>query len=396
MHSQRRGGTTILATALVCACLVLAGCATMPRGDGSAAGGAATALTTRQTRLWLNDYVRRFADEVARTADGIQARTSDDAVVRAALAWKLGAIPAAYRAGTLEDAQAALGDLWALTLQMEALFLTEPPRDSLGAERAAAASCARRMREEFEDLARRVSPTAAAFEEARALVGAFAAREPLTDLTFSRRSVVPSYLAARAGEKAAFFQAVENLGDNLSAMQEMIVAYAAQLPAMVRWQAELMLLDLPRNRRIGRTLADFDGMDDSLKRLAAASDRATELVTAQSTEILTTLRGERVATFAEIEGLRARSFAALDAQRDATFAAVAAEREATVNALARERQTLLGDVEALAREATDRSMREARGLVDHALARALVLVAALTIAGIVLILTWRLTPRRRD
>ncbi len=392
MARQRR--CALLTAAMAWTCLVT-GCATLPGANGGATASA-NALTTRQTRLWLNDYVRRFSDEIARTADGIQARAADEATVRGALAWKLGAIPAAYRAGTLEDAQAALGDLWVLSLQMEALFRAEPPRDSLGNERAAAAACASRLREEFEELARRVSPTAKAFDEAQGLVRDFAAREPLTDLTFSRRSVVPSYLAARAGEKAAFFQAVENLGDNLSAMQEMIVAYAAQLPAMVRWQADLLLLDLPRNQRIGRTLADFDGMDDSLKRLAAASDQATALVTSQSRELLGVFRGERDATFAEIEGLRARSFAALDAQRDATFAEIAAERQATLDALDRQRLAVRADVEALAREAVERSVREARGLIDHAFVRALELVAALAVAGVAVGLAWRRWPRRRD
>lgn len=375
------------ALALLLALVVPAGCATMPGFFESSTEPQphGRVLTTRQTRLLLNDYVRRFADEVARTADAIQARTSDEGVTRGLLVWKLGVIPGAYRAGTLEEAQAAFGDLWLLAVQMEAFFEATPPRDPFGDERATVQACARHLREEIEEIARELAVTGETFERGRTRIHELAAAEPITEISFSRRSLVPAFLASRAGEKAAFFQAVENLGDNLAAMQEMMVAYAAQLPAMVRWQAELMLLDLPRNQRIGRTLADFDGMDDSLKRLAGASDQAMALFTTQSSELLGHVKSEREAVFASVEELRRTTFEALDAQR-----------AATVEVLERERLAVSGDVEALTRKVTEAAAGHSRALIDHLFVRALELIGAATVAGLVLLTAARAWPRNRD
>lgn len=376
----------------------LTGCATLP-GFFDASPQAVPhdgVLTTRQTRLLLNDYVRRFSDEVARAADGIQSRTADEGVIRGLLTWKLGVIPAAYRAGTLEEAQAAFGDLWLLAVQMEDFFEAAPPRDPFGAERATVQACARHLREEIEAIARELTVTGETFERGRARIHELAAATPVTELGFSRRSLVPEFLASRAGEKAAFFQAVENLGDNLAAMQEMMVAYAAQLPAMVRWQAELMLLDLPRNQRIGRTLADFDGMDESLKRLAAASDHAMALFTTQSGELLGHVKSEREAVFASVEELRRTTLEALDAQRAATFAAIATERQATLDALTRERLAASADVESLTRKATESAAAQTRELIDHLFVRALELIGAATLGALVLLTVARVWPTKNQ
>src|SRR6187455_1716558 len=97
-----------------------------------------------QVRLRVRSLVGPLSGEIEQTADQIIAGTTNAAVQRAALLWKIEGVPAMRAALFQPDPFTALGDSWVLCFQMRDYFQSGPGKNSLGdASKIAIASCQR-------------------------------------------------------------------------------------------------------------------------------------------------------------------------------------------------------------------------------------------------------------
>jgi hypothetical protein len=90
------------------------------------------AVTANQLRLRMRSLVGPMSGEIEQAADRIIAGTTDDAVKRAALRWKIEGVPALRKALFEPDPYSAVMDTWVLTNQMADYFQHGPGREALG------------------------------------------------------------------------------------------------------------------------------------------------------------------------------------------------------------------------------------------------------------------------
>ena len=126
-----------LSFALVAVVVAIAatGCRFAPREVKTQPGGHATkdiTLTQNQIRLRMRALVGPMCGEIEQAADRIAAGTTNRAVQRAALEWKIEAVPAMRGALFQPDPLTALVDSWALCNQMADYFETGPGKTALG------------------------------------------------------------------------------------------------------------------------------------------------------------------------------------------------------------------------------------------------------------------------
>ena len=376
--------------------LVVGACSVLPRpGLLPGSTGDVGRLTTRQVRLLLNDYVRRFTVEVEASADEIFAATSDLAIQRNALLWKIHAVPAGYRAGSLEDPLAAFFDLWILAEQMRAFLEEGAGRNAFGEHQPDAVRTATLLVEWMHDLAGRVTTGPEGFERARELAESLAREAPVEHLTFARSSVVPAYVDSIEGEERAVFEIVGSVTESLAALQELVVTYGSQLPSIARWQAELLLLDVTRYGPVASVPEDFGRVATFLEALTPVTVDAPELLERERKAIFEEIRGEREAFLMAMEEIRVDTDLQLGDQRAAFFGALAFERQAAQEALAAERVAVFEGLDRVIDRATGLVSAEARDLVDLLFERALWIVAAGTAGGLFVVGFGTAMARRR-
>src|SRR5262245_42259242 len=107
------------------------------------------AVTSNQLRLRMRSLVGPMSAQIEQAADQIIAGTADKTVKRAALLWKIEAVPALRKALFEPDPYSAVMDTWVLYYQMADYFEHGPGKEALGKSAVIAAAACRRLEEEF-------------------------------------------------------------------------------------------------------------------------------------------------------------------------------------------------------------------------------------------------------
>src|SRR5262245_66101594 len=103
------------------------------------------AITANQLRLRMRSLAGPMTGQIEQAADQIIAGTTDDAVKRAALQWKIEGVPAIRKALFEPDPFSAVMDTWVLVNQMADFFERGPGRDALGDSAGIAVATCRRI-----------------------------------------------------------------------------------------------------------------------------------------------------------------------------------------------------------------------------------------------------------
>lgn len=121
--------------------------------------GAAThdpknvAVTQNQVRLRMRAAVEPICGELEQSADAIIAGTTNRAVQRAALQWKIEGVPALRRALFQPDPMTAVFDTWVLLYQMADFFEKGRGKELLGEASTQAVADCQRMEEILKKIA---------------------------------------------------------------------------------------------------------------------------------------------------------------------------------------------------------------------------------------------------
>ena len=294
----------------------------------------------QRARIETRQYAADFIERVARAADLIADGTEDTSVRANALRWKIGASTASRRAAYRSEPELALVDTWAFAVQMEYFFAEGAGRALFGSQQQVALDTARALARDADALAvRRLDP--AVLADNRQLVSDYAARERLSDLSFERAPIAPSWREAVARRLA---KSVSVAPEALADASDRLDIYGRRIPDELRWRAELAYVesgfqpgDLSHAlKRFEEELAKLSALAQTqpelaMQRLAALQaemTRAFDSFDRRWGQTLAMLQVERATLVKDLEAMRVAMDATIQRERNALYAAISAERAA--------------------------------------------------------------------
>ncbi len=398
-----------LPIALLAVVLVLAatGCQLVAPKIKVQPGGVAKediALTQNQIRLRVRAMVGPMCGEIEQAADYIAAGTTNHDLKRAALEWKIEAVPTMRGAIFQPDPLTALMDTWVLCNQMADYFETGPGKTALGNSSPTAAATCRRLEETVARVAATMT-VSGDVSKLRTLVRQWAADYPIKNSIAGRESFLSHVLDRKAMETLSAGEVAADLTTAVEDLSRKLDVYTEQLVRQARWEAELfkseILADVPVNQALPlaeRAVMTAERAAATLDRLAPAVERG--VVVAESAPKV--IAAEREATTKVLQEELARLSRFVREERIATLAYLSREREelARLGRFVREeRIAALKDLEQIfeleRKGVTEDLYRISVKMVDHAIWRAaqlcVIIMGALFIGvALLLLLTRRL------
>jgi hypothetical protein len=329
------------------------------------------AVNANQARLRMRSLVGPMCGEIERTADQIAAGTTDPAVRKAALRWKIDAVPALSAALYQPEPMTAVLDTWVFSNQMADFFETGVGREQLGDSAPVAVASCRRLEQEIADVFAAMT-VSGDVSRVRAFAKSWAAAHPIRYAIPDRETALGRALEREVPGSWSTGEAVAEITTSIDDLNRKLDVYNEHLFRQARWEAELVAADL----RLADVTPLAERSVQSVESLAAAFDRIApgiERIAAVAERTPADVAAERKAA---IDGLGAeltRMIAFLQQERIEALKQVTAERIAAIGeisqAVSEERKELERDVE-----------RVGLKLVDHAIWRLAQLFAAVLVA----------------
>ncbi len=348
-------------------------------------------MSARELRVRVVEFGRSFSASVEQSADRIIAATESPAERRAAILWKVRAIPAAQEAVLQIDPLMALVDVWAFAMQMEVFFDSGPGSHWFEPGNDEALRTARRLVLDAHNFAVRVSVSGnvdAPEAEIRGWVGNHAIGDDL----FLRDSVIGSG-ANLLGSQRGAFALVEDMNTTTREVGYRLAFYNEYLLKQVRWAIELggeEFFDVPAIdsllTAVHQTMATADGLTSEFDALAAR----------ERDVLLTMVGSERRIVLADLERQRIAMLAALADERGIVLDALTLERIAAMESIRGEREATLAVLAAM----VENGKSEARAIVDYAMYRVAILFAVglfvLLVVVVVVVVVLRRSLGRKE
>jgi hypothetical protein len=289
------------------------------------------------SRILAHAFSARFDLAIEQTADEIADKDKDPTVGLNALRWKIGATGASQRAASQVLPMVGLLDLWALSAQMQA-YLTEGNGSSLfRRQQTRAVTLAADLEREARALVQEVTEPQE-FDEDRRFVEQYVRTYPIEGLDFSRASLVDLWVREK-GSKTGLTASLGTVPEAVSDAVDVMRMYGDSAPSQALWRAELAVQESGVAGKDKDIEAAFRRLDARFSRLSALADSTPGLVDnavrdagkrfdASWTEMMNTVRTERVALSATVSSERQAAVEALDTERaavDADAARVASQ-----------------------------------------------------------------------
>ena len=328
-------------------------------------------------RLRMRALVDPLCGEIEQSADGIIAGTTNAAIRKAALHWKIEAVPAMREALFLPDPLTALGDAWVLSNQMADYFEKGAGKDRLQEASPVAVATCRAMEEQIAQVAASMTRSGD-ISRVRRFARSWATEHPIQDSIGSRESILSRVLEREIAASFSTGEAVAEMTTSVDDLNRRLEVYSAQLFRQVRWEAELFKTELLEELSAQKTITMIERAAQSSERAAAGVDEVAKA----------TQRAAKVAE--EMPKM-------ISSEREAVLKSVSEDLKSALDGLGKERATALKELrEELAEErvALSREMEQtAFKVVDHAIWRETLILAvgfaALIVTGIVGLLVVR-------
>ena len=358
--------TDVRALAPVLGSVLLVACATVPT-QTKFMEEQGVKVSAEAIRMRLRAEAVPFTGLMEQAADEASAASTDPAVRKRALVWKINVVPAMYRTLFNQRPLIALLDTWALLVQAEQYLESPEGKAAFGPGASVVLATTRELEGRVQEIARWAIP-GRDLTSTRAKVQQWAEKHPVR-LTFATRDSIEKDLVTLAPtEELSAFAVVGQLNEDMNGLVGRMDFLPIMVPRQATWQAELAYVNLvdpqleSALKRAGEAMDKLDGMIAWL-----GTEGLEGFAEEQRIEIMRAVAVERL----EIERL-------VDRQRVEIQAFVDREREQVAALLNQERAAVMADAQRLADRATAEAARSAKEVVDHALVRvALVLGAAL-------------------
>lgn len=295
---------------------LVAGCSSAPQTDPI---GAAERQQS-PLRAQLTFVIEGEASRIESFSADVVAEAEDPAVRRAALLWKMTIIPELRKSLLRSDDQAALLHLWAGNAQLQHYFAEGLGAGLFGAHAAEGLELFREMSGRIEAMAEpELGPER--FAAARTLVETYtkghplevdplqvAAKDPALDVLLRDSlgkplDVVMEPLRAINPGKSLdeTAQAVREFGVVVDDMRREVT----RLPEQVRWQTELLLLDVDESRARAAAQASLTSLTESAERISRTAAELPADIEQRASRLLADLearQGELRATLDSVRG----------------------------------------------------------------------------------------------
>ena len=328
------------------------------------------AVNLNQARLKMRSLVGPMCGEIERSADQIATGTADPAVRRAAIRWKIDAVPTLRAALFQPEPLTAVLDTWVLFDQMADFFETGVGKDQLGDSAPVAVESCRRLEQEIADVFAAMT-VSGDVSKVRAFAKSWAATHPIRHAIPDREVALSRALEREVPASWSAGEAVADIATSLDDFNRKLDVYNDHFFRQVRWEGELLGSDLG--------LADVPPLAErsvqSMERVGAAFDRLApgfERAVAVAEGAPAVVASERKAAIDAFGEELTRTIGFLQQERMAALQQVTAERIAAIGgfsqSLSEERKALDQDIERIGLE-----------LVDHAVWRLAELAAAVLV-----------------
>lgn len=237
---------------------------------------------SKQLQTDLKEFLAYLEDEVSATAERIDAGSRDADVRKAALLWRIRVISRADQAMAADDPLKLLLNGWALCVRQVEYLQTGEGAALFADQQPEAVATAVRLRNRIEAIARthlpedevpdllrrieahaRANPIHGVFE--LDVTQAFSAGEDGRSL-LQRFVGSPLRSLARVGQDA--LDPTSRLADSVDRFTELVQDY----PALLRWQAQLLWLQLEESPSMRTTVAGVEEVSESSARLATVAE----------------------------------------------------------------------------------------------------------------------------
>ena len=337
------------------------------------------AVNANQIRLRMRSLVDPFAGEIEQAADRISATASNPSVKRAAIRWKIEGVPALRGALFQPDPFTAVLDTWVFTYQMTDYFEVGPGRITLGDAAPLAVETSRHLEEEFAAVVATFTKSGDV-SKVRAYARKWASDHPIRYAIQDRETTLSRVVETDVGVTWSLGEAVAEITTTADDVHREIQIYSDHLFRQARWEAELLMVDLPGEEVLqlaARAVKSSERAVDTIDRLAPALESAADaasnaptLVTSERKAAVDAMREELTRTLAFLQGERIASLQQISEERLAVLSQVTVERIAAIKEL---REVVVQERLALSRDIEQAGL----GLVDHAARRVTQLAAAI-------------------
>lgn len=367
-----------------------------PERAGLLAASANVTANARQLIVRIDEFASLWLGEVEFRSDTIRAESTDPDIRRAALIWKMNASSSMLRAASHSDPVVAFMDAWTLVFQYRDYFVGGAGADMFGDHTDLARDLSDVALQEFERLAASIANTEGVVR-GRQLAAEFAAREPISNAYFLRRSVADELIGEMPQEARDAFAALGSITQTFESLSSRLGIYIEYLPKQARWQAELLLEDPALDSRLTRVLDGVDGINAATAEIAeiagespALDGRLYDIVD----QVVAALHEEIQGLTEVVRSERELVLGTLPAEYEALFAHVTDQRLAALAALEIHIDEVIAEVDTIAARAMDDAEGLSRGTVDYAFERATPLLIMAFFGALFLILVYRFVPQR--
>lgn len=353
------------------------------------------AVNTEQARLRMRALVEPLSGAIVDSADRIIAGTTNRAVHRAALLWKIEAVPALREALFRPNPFVAAMDAWVLALQMGDYFERGQGRQALGGAAPVALTTCQYLENELMRVAASFTRSGDV-TDLRTFGRKWAADHPIRHSIASRESTLSRATERELQETFSTSEVVGNINVTLDDLGRRIDIYSAQLLEQSRWHAELLALDLAADYQLDQAMPL---MQDAVQAAAMAAEAVNRLASPleKALAVVETtpdiVAKERAATFNALHEEVSRAIQFGQQERIAILQQLTKEREAALRELhrniAEERKLLTADMERISLQVVDHNILRIAQLTG------VTLIAIFVAIVLLLFITRRLFSGRR-
>ncbi len=278
---------------------ILGGCAGLEKKPAHEHDDGVRPLLTEDNRAILREELAQFVDftvsEIAATAENIEAQTESPEVRRAALHWKLQLVPEAHDVLDPEAPMSSLLDAWAFSVRLTQFLTAGDGREIFGEQQDLAVATARRLQTAVEDVARHHLPEDAMPKIVRE-IETYAREHPIRDMfvydaadQFSTNVAVENRMMNILETPLRVFgKGIQRLDPTLrlSLSVDRFTDLMEDYPALVRWQTQLLVLQLQDTETIQSALASIQNISTTSVELVTTARTLPEEIRAQATQLL--------------------------------------------------------------------------------------------------------------
>ena len=382
-YSPRHHGITssIFITFLViCLIMPIAGCKTATESSPMMKQLKVRNVTSQELRIRVNELSSHFAHIVEASADEIMSRTTDPAIQRAALVWKIYAISECQSAATSADPLMAFIDMWTFILQMTDYFETGGEKDTFGELQPIAVNTSRSLEAQIIKVFKEKA-LPEVFDKTKSFVDDWVKEHPIKSQFYTHDSTLPLLADIYRTGKKGTMATMGSVDQGIRDISERISFLSDNLPRQARWQAEYLMATTVSGQKLEETLNNVNALVKSVDRVARVIEQGPELIDKERTAVFAGIQEERNAVLKSISEQRTETIQELNKEILEVIKAIHEERVATVKELRIERIETLKEIAALSAITVEDVSKRMEGLVMSLFWRVSFCLAGLVVVG---------------